>query len=307
VALPRMQPSTYRKVAMGALVMLSVIVVSGAAVRLTGSGLGCPDWPTCYENQFHAELEYHALIEYANRLFTGVVCVAVILAVLGSLIRQPRRRDLTLWSLGLVAGVIAQIIVGAMVVLLHLKPQAVMLHFGLSMILIWNATLLHVRAGEDSARRLPVTTTELRRLSRVVFGATCLAMFIGTVVTGSGPHAGDETVTRLDFHMPDVAQIHGISVWVLLATLMLWFWMARREQAPAGLQRAGRQLLVVLVAQGAIGYTQYFTGVPVQLVALHIVGATLAMVFVTRFVLAHRRAEASPADSELVEPALIAV
>ena len=283
---------------MAALVMLAVIVVSGAAVRLTGSGLGCPDWPTCYENQFHAEFSYHPMIEFANRVFTGVVCIAVILAVLGSLVRVPRRRDLTLWSLGLVSGVLAQIIVGAFVVLLHLKPQAVMVHFLLSMVLVWNATLLHLRAGETSRIRVARTSSDLRRFSFVVFAAACLVLFIGTVVTGSGPHAGDERVRRLDFHMPDVARLHGVSVWILLAALMAWFWMARRERAPEAVQRGGRHLLVVLVLQGVVGYTQYFTGVPVGLVAVHIVGATLTMVYVTRFVLLHRTGELAPVPTD---------
>ncbi len=290
----RLQPRTYRRITWWALASLCFIVVTGAAVRLTGSGLGCPDWPKCYENQFHAELSYHPMIEFVNRLITGLVSVAVILAVLGSLARSPRRRDLTWWSLGLVAGVVAQVIVGAFVVIWKLTPQIVMTHFLLSMILVANATILHVRAGQPDGRRVPRTSTELRRLAAAMIGAASVAIFTGTVVTGSGPHGGDERVARLDFHLPDVARIHGISVVLFLAMTLAWLWMARREQAPAPVQQAGRRLLVVLVAQAAVGYTQYFTGVPVVLVAVHVLGATLVMVFVVRLFLACSAVPAPP-------------
>src|SRR5688572_28786990 len=138
----RITLATYRRITLGALLALALIVVSGAAVRLTGSGLGCEDWPNCSENRVVAPLEFHAVIEFVNRMFTGVVSVAVILAVLGSLALERRRRDLTLLSLGLVAGVIAQIVLGGLVVLFDLSPWLVMGHFVLSMVLVWNAVVL---------------------------------------------------------------------------------------------------------------------------------------------------------------------
>ncbi|NDH88083.1 MAG: heme A synthase, partial [Actinobacteria bacterium] len=149
-------PERYVQLARGALWSLTVIVITGAAVRLTGSGLGCSDWPTCEEDQFVASLEHHALIEFGNRLFTGVVTIAVVLAVLGSIRRGPKRRDLIWWSWGLVAGVVAQILLGAVLVLTHLDPRFTMGHFILSMVLLWNAAVLIEKAKTDIANPAPL-------------------------------------------------------------------------------------------------------------------------------------------------------
>src|SRR5690606_35101911 len=143
-------PATYRRLTLLALVALTVIVVSGGAVRLTGSGLGCSDWPTCEEDELVGEMSVHKAVEFGNRLFTGVVSIAVVLAVLGSLRRRPYRRDLVWWSWGLVAGVVGQIVLGGLVVLFHLNPWLVLGHFQLSMILVWNAVVLHTKAADPA-------------------------------------------------------------------------------------------------------------------------------------------------------------
>ena len=145
--LPELSPSAYRRVTLAALWSLVFIVVTGAAVRLSNSGLGCTDWPTCKANRVVAPFEYHAMVEFVNRTITGLVSVAVILAVLGSLRRVPRRRDLTWLSLGLVAGVVGQIVLGGMVVKFDLNPWLVQGHFVLSMLLVLDA------AGPGSPRR----------------------------------------------------------------------------------------------------------------------------------------------------------
>ncbi|MDP1804751.1 MAG: COX15/CtaA family protein, partial [Acidimicrobiales bacterium] len=142
---PTLSPPAYRRVTLFALLALAFIVVTGGAVRLTGSGLGCPDWPTCAENRVVAPWEYHAMVEFVNRTITGLVSMAVMLAVLGSLVRRPRRRDLLWLSVGLVAGVLGQIVLGGLTVLFHLTPGFVMAHFLLSMVLIANAVVLHHR------------------------------------------------------------------------------------------------------------------------------------------------------------------
>ncbi|HCK75190.1 MAG TPA: cytochrome oxidase assembly protein, partial [Acidimicrobiaceae bacterium] len=136
----------YHLLARVALWLLASIVVSGAAVRLTGSGLGCSDWPNCEPGQLIPAADIHAWVEFGNRLVTGLVSVAVVLAVLGSLRRVPRNSTLTKWSIGLVVGVIAQIILGAITVMSHLSPPIVMGHFLLSMVLVWNAVVLVARA-----------------------------------------------------------------------------------------------------------------------------------------------------------------
>src|SRR5262249_42013738 len=140
------------RITLFALFALVVIILTGAAVRLTGSGLGCPDWPNCNSRHFVEATSYHQAIEQGNRMFTGVVAVGVILAVLGSLVRVPRRRDLTWLSLALVLGVIVQAVLGGMAVIYELRPEWVMAHFVTSMLIIWAALVLHNRAREPDSR-----------------------------------------------------------------------------------------------------------------------------------------------------------
>ena len=292
--LPTLSPSAYRRITFGATMALVFIIVTGGAVRLTGSGLGCPDWPTCASDRVVAPWEYHAMVEFVNRTITGLVSVAVMLAVLGSLVRRPRRRDLTLLAVGLVAGVIGQIVLGGLTVLFHLSPPLVMSHFVLSMVLLADAVVLHHRAGlpdDPGAARAAVPQTrvvgaDLRLLGRLVVAATALAVVLGTVVTGSGPHGGDKNVDRLPFLVPDVARLHGVSVVLLLGLVLVTLWRLRRDAAPPALLRRGEILLGVLVAQAAVGYVQYFTGVPVVLVGVHIAGATAVWAVAVQFLLA---------------------
>jgi heme a synthase len=276
-------PAAYRRITTLALASLAVIIVSGGAVRLTGSGLGCSDWPRCHEDRFVAELEYHQMIEFLNRMFTGVVSALVILAVLGSLLRRPRRRDLTGWSFGLVAGVIGQIVLGGLVVLFHLSPWLVIGHFLLSMVLVWNAVVLRHRAGHDGRRGPPLVDRGVMRLSRVLVGAACVVLVSGTLVTGSGPHGGDPDVERLPFLVTTVARVHGVLVVAFLALTLLLGWKLASSGASAAVRRRYTLFLGVLLAQAAIGYTQYFTGVPVLLVGFHLVGATALWITVLGF------------------------
>ncbi|MBK9178092.1 MAG: heme A synthase [Acidimicrobiales bacterium] len=272
---PRLSPAAYRRITFVAFLALAFIVVSGAAVRLTGSGLGCPDWPTCYETQFHAKAEYHAMIEFVNRLVTGLVSVAVILAVLGSLVRTPRRRDLTWWSLGLVAGVVAQILIGAFVVFWHLTPPIVIAHFLVSIVLLWNALVLYRKAGQPQGPAHLLVSRDLLVAIRVLFANACLVVITGTIVTGAGPHGGDESVDRLPYFLPDVARVHGASVMLLVLLTVALLLLLRRAEAPRVVRRSTVWLLGALVLNAAIGYTQYFTGVPAALVAFHVAGAVL--------------------------------
>lgn len=287
-----------------ALLALGVIVVSGAAVRLTGSGLGCSSFPNCEPGRLtpHPESGPHGLIEFVNRLFTGVVSVAVVLAVLGSRRREPQRRDLTWWSWSLVAGVIAQILLGGLTVIFELSPPFVMGHFLLSAVLVGCGTVLHHRSGEvDDGHRRPVATDEIRLLSKVLIAASTVVLVTGTVVTGSGPHGGDEDVARLDFFLPDVVRLHSIAVWILLAGTVWTYLLARKGGASPVVDRALQMLIVLILAQGAIGYTQYFTGVPVGLVAAHVLGSMLVWVATLRVLLVSTVVEASARASKRTE------
>ncbi|HEX2063105.1 MAG TPA: COX15/CtaA family protein [Acidimicrobiales bacterium] len=279
----RLSPLGYRRVTLVALFLLAFIIVTGGAVRITGSGLGCPDWPNCDDGRLVAPLEYHAMVEFVNRTVTGLVSLVVMLAVLGSLVRQPRRRDLVWLSLGLVAGVLGQIVLGGLTVLFELRPPFVMAHFLLSMVIVADAVVLHWRAGRSYEPGPPVVSGDVRRLRSLIVATTALVIFLGTVVTAAGPHGGDETADRLDVPLHRAAQLHGSAVVLLLAMVVAMLVLLHRTGAPPDVRRRGAVLLGVLVAQAGVGYVQYFTGVPVVLVGIHIAGATAVWVAVLRF------------------------
>jgi cytochrome c oxidase assembly protein subunit 15 len=300
--LPRVTPSTYRRVTLAAQFLLAFIIVTGAAVRLTGSGLGCTDWPTCESGNVVAPMEYHPMIEFGNRMVTGAVSVVVILAVLGSLGRVPRRRDLTVLSLGLVAGVVGQIVLGGVTVLSHLWPPFVMSHFLLSMLILWCAVVLHHRAGEpDDARgavRAAVVDPSVAWLGRACVAAAAAVVVMGTVVTGTGPHPGSnegQIVDRLPFSLHDVARLHGAMVMAFLVLVVGTAVQLVRTGAPAGVRRRVEILLAVLVAQAGVGYAQYFLGVPALLVAVHVAGAVAVWVATLRFRLGLSVVQPAPA------------
>ena len=285
-------PPAYARLTRFALWALAAIVVTGVSVRLTGSGLGCEDWPTCSEDRFVADLEYHALVEFVNRLFTGVVAIAVMGAVLGSWRRRPRRTDLIVLSLGLVAGVLAQVGLGALLVLSELDPRFTMGHFLLSMVLLWNAAVLDIRARNDieasavagrpdgptPSERPPDGLTRLMQWAVLVVGGALLVT--GTLVTGAGPHAGDSRAERLPLLVRDVARVHSIVALALLG-MVVWTWWRLRASSSGGHVRMGR-IAVLLVVQGAVGYTQYFTGVPVLLVGIHVALASITWIEIVK-------------------------
>jgi cytochrome c oxidase assembly protein subunit 15 len=272
-------PSTYHRITVFALLALATIVVSGAAVRLTGSGLGCSDWPTCEQDQFIAEFEFHPMVEFVNRLFTGIVSLAVALAVLGSLRRTPYRRDLVNWSWGLVAGVVVQILLGAVTVRLELTPATVMAHFLVSMVLVWNAVVLVERADPDPDPRARPDLI-LRRLIQALTTLTAVVLVSGTVVTGAGPHGGDDRADRINVTLQSVARIHSILVLTLIALALVVAWRIRTQDGP--MRTRLTWALGAMVAQAAVGYTQYFTGVPAAVVAVHVLGSLVVWVTVLR-------------------------
>jgi len=276
--LPHVSLATYRRITLVTLVALCFIILTGGAVRLTGSGLGCSDWPGCEQERFVAPLELHPMVEFVNRLITGVVSVSIAAAVLAALGLRPRRRDLTLLSLGLVAGVVGQILLGAVTVAFELAPPFVMGHFLLSLALVTNAVVLHVRAGEPPGPSTPVVGRGLRRLVLALVPALGLAVVAGTVVTGTGPHGGDEEAVRFGFDIETVARVHSLAVLVFLGLLLAVLARAAREGAPAVVLLRARLLLGVAVAQAALGWVQYFADVPAGLVGIHILGATLVWV-----------------------------
>ncbi|MEI6571722.1 MAG: COX15/CtaA family protein [Actinomycetes bacterium] len=288
----KISPETYRRVTIAACLMVAVIIVTGAAVRLTGSGLGCSSWPNCSPGQLTPRdaTSYHAMIEFVNRTFTGAVSIAVMAAVLGSFFRSPRRRDLIWLSLGLVAGVIAQIILGGITVLTDLHPVAVMSHFLLSMLLLADAVILVERAGYPDDRRSykPELKWE-QRLPLLQFIFVSVVVVAGTVTTNSGPHAGDRSARRFNIVLTDIVRIHSIAAIILLITLAYILFLSSRTGVSPRRRKDLTLLFSAVVIQMAIGYVQYFTGVPALIVSLHIVGAVLVFITSLRFLIRTNR------------------
>jgi cytochrome c oxidase assembly protein subunit 15 len=277
---PHLSPLAYRRITIVAAVLLGIIIVTGAAVRLTSSGLGCPVGVSCPQSQLqaHGPASEHATIEHLNRLFTGLVSVAVILSVLGSLVRTPRRRDLVWLSWGLVAGVFAQAVLGQLTVAFDLKPGFVMAHFLVSILLLTDALVLVRRSGQPDGPAHAIVSARTVLLGRVLVGLATLVLFTGTVVTGAGPHSGGgkhQNVARLDIKLENAARIHSGLVWIFLAAVLVMVWLLRRDRASRGMQQRITVLLVLIVAQGAIGYIQYFNDIPAFLVGIHVAGAAL--------------------------------
>jgi len=277
---PHLSPRAYRRITLVAAILLAVIIVTGGAVRLTDSGLGCPVGLSCPARALHRVpvASEHRFIEHANRLFTGAVSIAVILAVLGSLVRVPRRRDLTWLSLGLVLGVFVQAVLGQLTVEFNLRPQFVMAHFLVSIVLLTNAIWLYWRAGHPDGPTVQRALTSQRVVttSRVLLGVAVVVLAAGTVVTGAGPHSGGgqhDNVARLDIRVETAARVHGTLAVLFVALVLLTFYFVRRDRSPVAVQQRLTVLLVVLVAQAGVGYAQYLSDIPPLLVGIHIAGA----------------------------------
>ncbi|HZJ26944.1 MAG TPA: COX15/CtaA family protein [Acidimicrobiia bacterium] len=285
-------PRTYRHISLVAALFIAVIIVSGAAVRLTESGLGCPSWPNCAPGRLtpRSASDVNGMIEFVNRAFTGLVSLAVIVAVLGACFRRPYRRDLVWLSLGLVAGVIGQIVLGGITVLVDLHPVAVMSHFLLSMLLLADAIVLYHRAGvPDGAVERPAVDRRIVRMGWVLVTVVSVVVVTGSVVTNTGPHAGDAEAKRFDLYLPSVARAHAGSAIVLLVLILVVGFVAFRFGVPHRLERGLTVLFAVVVAQGAIGYIQYFNGVPALLVGFHVAGATAVFAATLAFALSTYR------------------
>ena len=279
------------------LVFLYAIIITGSLVRLTGSGLGCADWPQCSTTKFVDVSTGHAAIEQINRLFTGFVSAAVIAAVLGSIFVIPRRKSLIWLSSGLVAGVLAQVILGAVVVLTGLNPWSNMAHFLVSLALVTTAVFLVEHAGATNVVDDVVSNAQTmstgritRRFADIILGLCGLAIVLGTLVTGAGPHAGDENAIRLAFDLRSITRIHSASVLLCVASTLFFVIQIRRETSEWMRLKAKLEIfLFVAVAQGGVGYLQYFSGVPAQLVAVHVALAVAVWISVLRLWIAVRQ------------------
>jgi heme a synthase len=277
-------PRALPRWAVASLVSNIGIVVTGGLVRLTGSGLGCPTWPRCTEDSFvsHPALGIHGAIEFGNRLITLVLILIALLTFVSALAyrdpartdRAGRRRDLRLLAAGMALGIPAQGVIGGLTVLTGLNPYLVGLHLLLSMGLISLAVWLVRLTRQLTPRPVP---GPLALLPRVTLALLWVAVLIGTVLTGSGPHAGDDRVPRNGLDGMLLTQLHSAAVYGTIAASLLCLALLR--------SRAAGLLLAVEAVQASIGIAQYYLGLPVGLVALHLLGAALAIAAATNLML----------------------
>ncbi|MDG9715170.1 heme A synthase [Streptomyces sp. DH24] len=297
-------PRTVRRAALSALVMSVVIVVTGGAVRLTGSGLGCPTWPKCTADSLTAtsEMGLHGAIEFGNRMLTYVLCAAVGWAIIAARAEKPRRAGLTRLGWAQFWIVMSNAVLGGIVVLVGLNPYTVAAHFVATSALIAVATVMWQRTREGDTPPRPLVGGSVQQLVWVLVGVTVLLILVGTVVTGAGPHAGDSSeVERMPVDWETVTKLHAVLAWIVVTlTFALWF-VLKAVDAPRGPLGRTRDLFLVLLAQGAIGYVQYFTDLPELLVGLHMLGSAVTWIAVLRVLLSLR--ERPAVSAELPDPA----
>jgi heme a synthase len=284
----RISPERYFMVSTVALVALTLIVFTGAAVRVTGSGLGCPDWPQCYEDgRLVAELNSHAWIEFGNRMFTGFVALAAIAAGLLAFFRVPFRRDLAILGVLLPLGVVGQAVMGGLTVLYGLAPGWVMGHYLLSMAILVAAGALAWRSRPAFERdETPAADRRTARAVWALFALGAVTIFVGTAATAAGPHAGGsgtgDVVHRFTFKGASTANWlidrHGALAAALGVLAVATWWLARRRGADAKLRTRLTRICVLMAAQGAIGIVQFELDLPAEIVWLHVALATLLWV-----------------------------
>jgi len=261
------------------------LVVTGGAVRLTGSGLGCPTWPRCTDESFrpHGELDLHEAIEFGNRMLTFVLTAVAIATFLAAW--RTGRRDLRVLALILGLGIPAQAVIGGITVLTDLNPWVVSFHLLCSMAIIGLSVLFLRRIDQPD----PVPATGgVAALAWITFAAAWVVLYVGTMVTGSGPHAGDADSPRNDLDPLQISQLHADAVFLLVGLTIGLLLAVHALGGPPEAKRAAAALLGVEVAQGAIGFVQYFTDLPEVLVGFHMLGAALVSAAVTWALLAVR-------------------
>src|SRR4051794_35795881 len=280
--LPTLTPAAYQRVAEVALGALTLIVFTGAAVRLTGSGLGCPDWPKCYGG-VAPPLETHAWIEYGNRLISGCVGLAAVAAGVLAWRRRPFRRDLALLGVLLPLGVVCQAVLGGFTVRHHLAPGFVMGHFALSMLVLCAAVTLAWRARHEPGERPRALDRASVWAVRALLPLGALTIFLGTAATAAGPHAGGagtgDVINRLEWKgagtLNWTIHQHGRIATVLgLAVVAVYVWL-RRRKATAEVLRPVAVTAVLLAVQGTVGGIQYALHLPSEIVWVHVGLATL--------------------------------
>ncbi|GAA2960413.1 COX15/CtaA family protein [Streptomyces enissocaesilis] len=284
-------PRTLQRAALAAVVMTVVIIVTGGAVRLTGSGLGCDTWPKCTDDSLFATPAQgiHGAIEFGNRMLTYVLSAAVGWAIVAARSTKPWRRGLTRLGWLQFWIVMGNAVIGGITVWAGLNPWSVAGHFLLANALLTVAVITWQRTREGDTAPRPRVPRPVRKLSWALLVTSGLLIALGTTVTGSGKHAGDSSdVARMPWDWIDAAHVHAVAAWVVCALAIAMWFVLRVVDAPGDTRARARDLLVVLLAQGAVGYVQFFTEVPEILVGVHMLGSSLMWIAVLRLALSLR-------------------
>lgn len=278
----------FRQVAIVTVIGLSLVVVAGGVVRLTGSGLGCDDWPNCNNERFVDVSSAHTAIEQINRLLSSLLGIPTLILAVGSFRVRPRGRRLVAPSIIVFVSVLANGVVGGIAVRGDLHPAIIQSHFILAMFSITFGLIAAHRARPtvDTSSPPSHVSDRIRRQVWAIGVLTSVALMTGTVVTGTGPHAGDEDVRRWGFDISNVARIHSLSVLIILAVALVLIWSIRSDaESRRRLTSSLSTWMFLALLQGGIGYLQYFNGVPELLVGAHIAGATALWVATVQLVL----------------------
>jgi cytochrome c oxidase assembly protein subunit 15 len=296
----------FRWFAFATFLSVILIVLSGAAVRLTGSGLGCPDWPTCYKGRITTPWGIHHFIEYGNRMFTAAIFIVTAITFVAAFLRSPRRRDLIVLTGALGGGIAADAVLGAFVVYSKLNPWLVSLHLLLSLSMVVIAAVLYHRSkyiyGPDA--RADIRDPHFHKVAKLLWIPFVVLVITGTATTGSGPHSGASqgqlVAKRLPFAFSDAAWVHSVAAVLFIGIvvgLLLSIW---HTSAPQALQLGVRRLVIISLLQAAIGVTQYLTHVPAALVELHVLGAISLTIGVTQFHLRQSAHDREPGTKKAV-------
>jgi len=292
---PQLTPRAFRRLTLLNLALLAVIIVTGAVVRLTDSGLGCADWPNCNADNFVSVGTRHEAIEQANRLFSGIILVPIVLVLLCAYRLRPRRADLIRLAWWMLVVYLANAVLGGISVLVKLAWVSVMGHFLLAIGLVAVALTMHKRAAETDDRRELVVSRTAAALTNAVYVLTIWVLVMGTLVTAAGPHGGDVDAKRLSISIRDLARVHAASVDTLVVLVLVLVVVLARERAPRRVLTTVSVALAAMTAQGILGYVQYARGIPELLVGFHVAGAVIVFGSVHWLWLEERVPVATPA------------
>ncbi len=280
-----------QRLSLASSVLVAAIVVSGAAVRLTGSGLGCENWPACGKHQLTPALSFHPLIEFSNRLVTVLLVIVVGASLIAVLRLRTKRRDLVWLSAGLVFGVIGDAVLGGIVVYSKLNPYLVMTHLWWSLIIVIDAVVFWHRAHRDVTVSSRVAVSKgASKASWLLAAVLSLVVALGTATSGTGPHAGgfgtQQVAKRIPVELRTMAEYHALIAMLLVGLVVGIVLIVGSSEASPEFLLTSRRLLGLLVLQGGIGWLQYATHLPALVVELHVAGALMATIGTTRLILA---------------------